>query len=347
MKYKSQRPTFIFRCSIKSYWLISPRYHASISKGLQNIRQNHWTMKYRSQWPIFILRSNVKSYWLISSRYHVYTSNSLQNMRQNHWTMKYRSQWPTFILRSSIKLHWLIIPRYHVYTSNSLQDIRQNHWTMKYRSQWPTFILMSSSSHTDSLFQGIMLIHQIALDIRQSHWTMKYRSQWPTFILKSSIKSYWLIIPRYHVYTWNSLQDIRQNHWTMLRPTEWVTILSAKSFARNWQQKELCRTGESNLGPPDYQSDANQLSYWARQNKSFTLSTPIRKEKIYELPSFVVSYHSVALFNESSVNAWRQKVAHCSRNFAVLLCLMNTQQPPDFITILIICQISLHTRFEI
>ena len=97
IKYRSQSPTFILRWSIKSYWLIIPRYYVYTSNSLQDIRQNHWTMKYRSQWPTFILRSRMKSYWLITPKYHVYTSNSLQNIRQNPWTMKYRSEWPTLI----------------------------------------------------------------------------------------------------------------------------------------------------------------------------------------------------------------------------------------------------------
>ena len=91
--------TSFLRSSIKSYWLITPRYHVYISINLEDTTQNHWTMKYRSQWSIFILRSSIKSYWLISPSYHIYTSNSLQDIRQNHWTMKYKSQWPTFILR--------------------------------------------------------------------------------------------------------------------------------------------------------------------------------------------------------------------------------------------------------
>ena len=135
----AQSPTFILRWSIKSYWLIIPRYYVYTSNSLQDIRQNHWTMKYRSQRPTFILKSSIKSYSLISPRY-VYTSNNLQDIWQNHWTVKYRSHWPTFIYRSRMKSYWLITPRYHVYTSDSLQNIRQNPWTMKYRSEWPTFI---------------------------------------------------------------------------------------------------------------------------------------------------------------------------------------------------------------
>ena len=96
MKYKSHRPTFILRSSIKSYWLITPKYYVYISNSLQGMRQNHWTMKYSSQSPTFILRCSIKSYWLVSPRYHVKTSNNLQDKRQNHWTMKYRSQWSTF-----------------------------------------------------------------------------------------------------------------------------------------------------------------------------------------------------------------------------------------------------------
>ena len=95
MKYRSQRPTFILRSNVVSYWLIIPKYDVHTSNNLQNIRQNHWTMKYRSQWPTFILRSHVGSYWLIIQKCDVHTSNSLQDIRQNHWTMKYGSCWPS------------------------------------------------------------------------------------------------------------------------------------------------------------------------------------------------------------------------------------------------------------
>ena len=166
MNYRSQWSTCILRSSIRSYWLISPRYHVYTSYSLQDIRQNHWTMKYRSQWPTFILKPSIKSYWLISPRYHVYTSNNLQNIRQNHWIMKYRSQWSTFILRSSL---------------NQTDSIAQ-------------------------VIMFIHVIVYSLQDIRQNHWTIKYRSKWPTFISKSSIKSYWLISPRYHVYTSKSLK---------------------------------------------------------------------------------------------------------------------------------------------
>ena len=157
--------TFILRSSIKSYWLVSPKYHVYTSNSLQDIRQNHWPMKYRSQWPTFILRSSIQSYWLIIPRYHVYKSKSLQDIRQNHWTLKYRSKWPTFILKTSIKSYWLIIPRYHVYTSNSLQDIRQitEPWNISHSDR--LLFWGQASSNTDSLFQGIMFIHQIAFKI--------------------------------------------------------------------------------------------------------------------------------------------------------------------------------------
>ena len=67
--------------------------------------------------------------------------------------------------------------------------------------------------------------------MRQNHCTMKYISQWPTFILRSSTKSYWLIIPRYYVYTSNSLQDIRQNHWTMKYRSQWPTFILRSSIS--------------------------------------------------------------------------------------------------------------------
>ena len=49
--YRSQKPTFIFRSNIRSYWLIISKYDVHTSNSLQNIRQNHWTLKYRSWWP--------------------------------------------------------------------------------------------------------------------------------------------------------------------------------------------------------------------------------------------------------------------------------------------------------
>ena len=42
---------FILRSNVGSYWLIIPKYDVHTAGGLQNIRQNHWTMKYRSCWP--------------------------------------------------------------------------------------------------------------------------------------------------------------------------------------------------------------------------------------------------------------------------------------------------------
>ena len=61
-------------------------------------------------------------------------------------------------------------------------------------------------------------------DIRQNHWTVKYRSQRSTFNLRSNVRSYWTIIPNYHVQTSNSLQDIRQNHWTVKYRSCWPSL---------------------------------------------------------------------------------------------------------------------------
>ena len=174
---------------------------------------------------------------------------------KNHWTMKYRSQWTTFILWSSIQSHWLIIPRYYVNTSNYLQNIRQkslNHeiqvtvthfYLAKITEPWntghcdPLLFWGQASSHTDSLAPGIMFIHLIVFKVwGKNHWIMKYRSQWHTFILRSNTKSYWLIIPRYYVYTSNSLQDItvRQNHWTMKHRSQWPTFILRSSIKSYW-----------------------------------------------------------------------------------------------------------------
>ena len=63
---------------------------------------------------------------------------------------------------------------------------------------------------------------------------MKYRSQWSTFILRSSIKSYWLIISRYHVYTSISLEDITQIHWTMKYRSQWSIFILRSSIKSYW-----------------------------------------------------------------------------------------------------------------
>ena len=63
---------------------------------------------------------------------------------------------------------------------------------------------------------------------------MKYWSQWLTFILRSSIKSYWHIIPRYHVYTSISLQDIKRNHWTMKYRSQWPTFILRSNIKSYW-----------------------------------------------------------------------------------------------------------------
>ena len=95
MKHRSQWPSFIFRSTVWSYWLINPNNDVHTSNSLQDTRQNHWTMKYGVTMTYFIFRSNVGPYWLIISKNDVHTPNSLQDTRQNHWTMKYRSCWPS------------------------------------------------------------------------------------------------------------------------------------------------------------------------------------------------------------------------------------------------------------
>ena len=130
MKYRSHRPTFIFRSNVGSYWPIIPKYDVHTSNSLQDVMQNHWTMKYRPQWPTFILRSNIGSYWFIIPNKGVHTSNNLQDIRPNHWTMKYRSRWPTFILRSNVRSYWFIIPKYDVHTSKTLQGKITGPWNI-------------------------------------------------------------------------------------------------------------------------------------------------------------------------------------------------------------------------
>ena len=49
---QSQWSTFILRSNVWSYWTTIPNCHVQTSNGLQDIRQNHWTMKYMSQWLI-------------------------------------------------------------------------------------------------------------------------------------------------------------------------------------------------------------------------------------------------------------------------------------------------------
>ena len=65
---------------------------------------------------------------------------------------------------------------------------------------------------------------RLSSEIWQNHRTMKYRSQWPIFILRSNVRSYWPIIPKYDVYTSNSLQHVAQNHWTVKYRSQWLQL---------------------------------------------------------------------------------------------------------------------------
>ena len=76
------RPTFILRSNVGPHGLIIPKNDVHTANGLQDIRQNQWTMKYRSRIPTFILRSKVGSHELITPKYDVHTSNDLQYIRQ-------------------------------------------------------------------------------------------------------------------------------------------------------------------------------------------------------------------------------------------------------------------------
>ena len=165
---------------------------------------------------MFIYQILFKIYGKITGPY-VYKSNALQDIRQTHWSKKCRSLWPTYILWSYFGPYWLIYHNYDVCISNTLQDMRQNYWAMKCRSPW---------GHTDRIQQYDIFTSNTLNDIRQNLWTLKYRSLWPTFILSSNLRSYWLVIRKYGVYTWNNhkdvtrncrtvktLRDIRQNYW--------------------------------------------------------------------------------------------------------------------------------------
>ena len=124
--------------------------------------------------------------------------------------LKCRSLWTTFTLRSNFGSYCLTIYLYDVLTSNTLPDIRQNYRTYYYFEVRLWVIL----NHIPKVW-CLLFIHQLALRYTQTHWTMKFMSLWPIFILCSIFRSYWLIIRKYGVYTWNTLQDIRQNHWTV------------------------------------------------------------------------------------------------------------------------------------
>ena len=51
-----------FEVNIRSHRLIIPKNAVHTLNGLQDIRQNHWTIKYGPWQPTFILRSNVGSH---------------------------------------------------------------------------------------------------------------------------------------------------------------------------------------------------------------------------------------------------------------------------------------------
>ena len=57
-----------------------------------------------------------------------------------------------------------------------------------------------------------------------------------------------LIIPRYFVYTSNSLQDIhvRQNHWTMKCRSQWPTFILRTSTKSYWLISRRCHIYTSN-----------------------------------------------------------------------------------------------------
>ena len=74
--------------------LIIQKFDINPSNGLQDLRQNCWTMKYRSLWPTLVLRSNVASHWLIIKTFDINPVNSLKDIRQNWSTVK-RSCWPS------------------------------------------------------------------------------------------------------------------------------------------------------------------------------------------------------------------------------------------------------------
>ena len=100
--------------------------------------------------------------------------------------------------------------------------MRQSHWSVKYRSAWPIFI--TSMCHTDLYSQSMTYIDEtfFKLWIKSTHWTWKCRSHWPTFIMRSITASYWLIIPKYDIHPWNTLQA---NHCNMKYRSLGPTIL--------------------------------------------------------------------------------------------------------------------------
>ena len=183
MEYGLRRPTFILRSIVASYGLIILKYDVHTSVGLQEIRQNHWTIKYGSWRHTFILRSNVGSHRLITSKSDVHTSNGLQDIKRNHWTMKYGSRRPTFILGSNDGSHGLIFKVRYSYIK----------WSSRYKAKsldheiWDTTTYIYFRSNVGSY--GLIIpkydVHTSngLQDMRQNHWTMKYGSRRPTFIL--------------------------------------------------------------------------------------------------------------------------------------------------------------------
>ena len=146
-------------------------------------------------------------------------------MKQNRWTIKY-SNWPTYTWYGQSVSHWSIIPTMmfiHQIILKILSKITRP-WNI---GDVDLYLVRDQSlGHTVSLSENMTLMHQIVLrDIRQNHWTMKYRSYRPIFILRSNVGSNWPLIPKYDVYTSNSLQDVMQNHWTMKYRSQWPIFI--------------------------------------------------------------------------------------------------------------------------
>ena len=138
--------------------------------------------------------------------------------RQIHWNVKYRSLWPKFILRSKVILQRHSFPKvwhssikyYSRYKAKSLDHEKLGHSNLHFLGQRP--------HHIDKLSQSMMFVHQTIFNFKIYRYS-KINRPWnighTDFHLRSNVGSYWLIIPKIDVHTWNSFQDITQNHWTM------------------------------------------------------------------------------------------------------------------------------------
>ena len=135
------------------------------------------------------------------------------------------------------QIFWSSTTKRHSFTSKNIY--------MGHGNQRPEIELIRA-------FMPVLVTSNFDDDSIKNEWA-SMESQWSTcsFILRSNVRSYWTIIPDYHVHTSNSLQDIRQNHWTVKYRSCWPSLydpqVNVTRLSHVWQticmlfSKPICR----------------------------------------------------------------------------------------------------------